>query len=448
MIKVDTPSRERRTVFSTALYHSLIKPCFASGESPFWPADGPFVFDICTMWDIYRTQLPLITALFPDRAVELANALLNVCEEEGNLPIGYRMAKGADRFSRQGSALAQTFLADLCELGLPGIDWDWALCHMDTDLRRTYGEEYLLRGVAHPITHTLDLSFGYHCTAQVARAVGDHQLADQFEQTGDPLGQRLRSRNRSADRLDLLRGRQAGTTPSGSPTTCRPGSSSRAATTRFLSLLDTFFGYGADPVKQVGERPSVDDLAAGYALNRFEGLNNEPDMEVPWAYHYLGRPDRTAEIVHAAIHNQFGLGRGGLPGNDDSGGLSSWYVWASLGLFPVAGQSIYLINAPSFARARLDLGGHELTIDTTGFVEPEPDGPPQYVQSVRFNGHPLEQSWLPARELHRGGQLEIALGPTPSEWGRDHRPPSVTREAPGARLSRRHRPVTPLPCRR
>ena len=85
-ISIDTPSTERRTVFSTALYHSLIKPCFAADESPFWPADGPFVFDLCTMWDIYRTQLPLITALFPDRAVELANALLNICEEEGNLP--------------------------------------------------------------------------------------------------------------------------------------------------------------------------------------------------------------------------------------------------------------------------------------------------------------------------------------------------------------------------
>ena len=85
-----------------------------------WPSDGPFVFDICTMWDIYRTQLPLITALFPARAVELANALLTICEEEGNLPIGYRMAKGADRFSRQGSALAHTFFADLCQLGYAG----------------------------------------------------------------------------------------------------------------------------------------------------------------------------------------------------------------------------------------------------------------------------------------------------------------------------------------
>ena len=122
------------------------------------------------MWDIYRTQLPLITALFPERAVELANALLNVCEEEGNLPIGYRMAKGADRFSRQGSALAHTFLADLCQLGTARHRLGLGVVHMDTDLRRTYGEEFLLRGVAHPITHTLDLAFGYHCTAQVARA--------------------------------------------------------------------------------------------------------------------------------------------------------------------------------------------------------------------------------------------------------------------------------------
>ena len=110
-------SATRRKIFYTALYHALIKPCFAVDESPFWPSNGPFAFDICTMWDIYRTQLPLMTALFPARAVELANALLNVCEEEGNLPIGYRMAKGVDRFSRQGSALAQTFLADLCTLG-------------------------------------------------------------------------------------------------------------------------------------------------------------------------------------------------------------------------------------------------------------------------------------------------------------------------------------------
>ena len=427
-IRVETPSTERQQVFYTALYHSMIKPCFAWGESPFWPNSGPFVFDICTMWDIYRTQLPLITALFPHRAAELANALLNICEEEGNFPIGYRMAKGADRFSRQGSALAQTFLADLCELGIPGIDWDWALCHMDSDLRRAYGEDFLLRGVAHPITHTLDLAFAYHCTAKVAAAVGDADLAEQFTglatqwrnafdadtallvdseyYEGGKWNYSFRVMQDMQARIELAGGDE-----------------------RFVDLLDAFFGFGADPVKQVGERPSIEEMKAGYALNRFEGLNNEPDMEVPWAYHYAGRPDRTAEVVHAGIHQMFGLGRGGLPGNDDSGGLSSWFVWASLGIFPAAGQSLYFVNTPSFERAVMMLGGQKLIISTEGFTEPGPDTAAQYVQSVTFNGEPLDRSWLTARELHAGGTLHLRLGARPSSWATDTRPPSVS--APG-----------------
>jgi len=195
---------------------------------------------------------------------------------------------------------------------------------------------------------------------------------------------------------------------------------------RFIELLDRFFGYGADAVKQLGELPNAADLAAGYALNRFEGLNNEPDMEAPWAYHYAGRPDRTAEVVHAAVNNMFGLGRGGLPGNDDSGGLSSWYVWASLGLFPIAGQSLYLINAPSFAESRIAVADKDLLIDAAGFVEPTAGGPVQYVQQATFNGERLNRTWLTARELHRGGHLQLQLGPKPSAWGTTTRPPSAS----------------------
>jgi putative alpha-1,2-mannosidase len=148
-------------------------------------------------------------------------------------------------------------------------------------------------------------------------------------------------------------------------------------------------------------------------------------MEAPWAYHWVGRPDRTADVVHAAVLNQFGTGRGGLPGNDDSGGLSSWYVWASLGLFPVAGQGRVLVNAPSFPYSRLRVGDATLTIETSGFVEPEPDGPAQYVRAVTFDDRPLDRTWLSTSELHRGGRLVVELGSTPSDWGTRHRPPST-----------------------
>lgn len=434
-IRVDTPSKDKQTVFSTALYHSLIKPCLAPDESPFWPANGPFAFDIATMWDIYRTQLPLLTTLMPDKAVELANALLYISEEEGNLPIGYRMARGADQFSRQASALAHTFLSDLCQLGLPGMDWDWALVHMHNDLRRTYGEDFLLRGKVHPISHTLDLAFGYWCTSQIAAHVGDPALVEQFtplaarwinafdEATGLLEDSTYYEGGRWNYSFRLLHDMAARIKLSGGDDA-------------FVAQLDRFFGFGAPAVVQPGVRPGIEEMAAGYALNRFEGLNNEPDMEAPWSYHYAGRPDRTAEVVQAIVQNQFGTGRGGLPGNDDSGGPSSWFVWASLGLFPVAGQNLFLISAPAWRESSIDIGDRNLTIETSGFTEPTPDGPTQYVQSVHLDGARLDRTWLTGIELHRGGRLHITVGPTPSDWGSTVRPPSVSTNPPTTALRR------------
>ncbi|MEM7339480.1 MAG: glycoside hydrolase domain-containing protein, partial [Actinomycetota bacterium] len=432
-IQVEGGSPAQRTVFATSLYHSLIKPCFAENESPFWPMDGPFVFDICTMWDIYKTQLPLLTALAPERAAELAQSLLLVSQEEGNFPIGYRMARGADRFFRQASALAHTFFADLADLGVGAIDWANTLANLHTDLFRNYGEDFLESGVAHPVTHTLDLATGYHCTARIARFVGDHALADQLDglasqwrsafdpesgllidstfYEGGKWNYSFRLLPDMASRIELAGGADA-----------------------FVAMLDRFFGFGEGAVKQPGELPDAATIAAGYALNRFEGLNNEPDMEVPWAYHYVGRLDRTAEIVHAAIHNQFGPGRGGLCGNDDSGALSSWYVWAGLGLFPVAGQSLFLINTPLFARSEIATAGGPLVVDTTGHRPNDADSPPQFVQAATFDGRPLDRAWLTGAELHSGRRLHLELGDEPSTWGCDQPPPSWPTSHPPAAL--------------
>lgn len=421
-VRVDAVDTAQRTVVDTALYHSMIKPCFAPEESP-WGTEGAYAFDICTMWDIYRAQLPLLTTLFPQRATDLATTLLTISEQEGNLPIGYRMAKGADRFSRQGSALAHTFLADLCALRLPGIDWEWAMVHLEADLRRTYGEDYLAHHVAHPISHTLDLAHAYWCTASIARRIGDGPLAAQLEELSrhwrhafDPAtgllvdstyyeGGRWNYSFRllpdMAARIGLAGGDEA-----------------------FVGLLDTFFGYGAAPVTQPGVAPDLAELERGYALHRFQGLNNEPDYEAPWCYLYAGRPDRTAEVLHAVLTQRFVPGAGGLPGNDDSGGLSAWYVWAVLGLWPVAGQSQFLLHPPAVPASVLTLPGGELEITTSGFVPQEPGGPVSQIARVLVDDEELPGPWLPARDLHRARHLHVDLSPRPSGWGTDRRPPS------------------------
>jgi putative alpha-1,2-mannosidase len=418
-VQVEGGTPARRKVFGTALYHSLIKPCVADDESPFWPNSGPYAFDVCTMWDIYKTQLPLLAAIAPDRFTDLLESLIRVCEEEGNFPIGYRMARGADRFFRQASALAHTAIADAHALNRPGLDWSWALVHMVDDLRRMYGEDFFEHGVVHPITHTLDLAYAHHCTAQVARALNDRRLADDLERRGrqwvnafDPKTGLLRD-------SEFYEGGK--------------WNYSFRLVHDMAARIALAGGYGADPVKQPGQCPQPAEMAAGYALNRFEGLNNEPDMEAPWAYHYAGRTDRTAEVVHSALTWQFGTGPGGLPGNDDSGGLSSWYVWASLGLFPVAGQHLFLVNAPAFDRAVLQAGDGEFIIETSGHKETpigvdglDRDPPPQYVQSATLNGEPLHAAHLSATEIHRGGRLHLKLGHEPSTWGSGIRPPSLS----------------------
>lgn len=421
-VRITPSSTEQAVVHATAAYHAMIKPCYAPDESPSSTSEGPHVFDICTMWDIYRSQLPLLTTCFPERAVDLATAMLSICEQEGNLPIGYRMAKGADRFARQGSALAHTFIADLCAQDLRGLDWDWAMVHLLGDLHRDYGEDYLARRVAHPVSHTLDLAEAYRCTADIARHVGDDVLADQllgpagyWRNAFDPgtgllidsayyeggrWNYSFRLLHAMAERIELAGGDAA-----------------------FVGLLDRFFGRDAAPVRQPGVRPSVEELEAGYALGRFQGLNNEPDYDAPWAYLWAGRPDRTAEVVHAVLTQCFGTGSGGLPGNDDSGGLSAWYLWATAGLWPVAGQDLFVLHSPAVEEAAFERPQGPLHITTSGFVAPERDGVVPHVQRIRVDGQDLPGPWVRASRLRDASHVHIDLDPTPSAWGTTGRPP-------------------------
>jgi putative alpha-1,2-mannosidase len=108
-------------------------------------------------------------------------------------------------------------------------------------------------------------------------------------------------------------------------------------------------------------------------------------------------------------------------------------VWSSLGLFPVAGQNLFLVNTPAFAYSKLAFGGNTFEIETTGHREtgigaevagrtPEP----QYVQAVTLNGRTLDHSFISGNDLHAGGRLHVELGPEPSTWATKSRPPSTS----------------------
>jgi predicted alpha-1,2-mannosidase len=404
-IVIEGASTEQRGVFYSALYHSFLKPADFSNENPFTRRDGPFFFDISTLWDLYKTQLPLMMTLFPERGRDLVNFLLDTAAREGNFPISYLMDNVSERFDRQGSALAHMTLLDAFWRGIEGIDWDRALRAMFRTLKLGRGKEFKKKGVTHPISHTLDLAQANCCTAALAKGVGDQRvydacvkltghwanaydrdtglLIDSDFYEGDRWNYSFRLLHDMAGRIELAGGDAA-----------------------FVEKLDQFFGFSDPP--------------GGETVFRFEGLNNEPDMETPYAYVFAGCHDRTAEVVRAVLRYQFTSGRGGLPGNDDSGGLSSWYVWSALGIFPVTGQDLLLIGSPLFPRSTMRLPGGEFVI------EAENVGPENiYVTEASLNGKSLDRAWLRIAEMQAGGHLQLKMGSQPNSWGQDRRPPSA-----------------------
>ncbi len=170
----------------------------------------------------------------------------------------------------------------------------------------------------------------------------------------------------------------------------------------FISNLDWYFNFTPNET-----------------VYQFQGLNNEVDYATPFAYLYAGRPDRTQQVVRVAMEYRFNPGRGGLPGNDDSGAMSSWYVWNAIGLFPVVGQKVLLIGSPLFEEVTLHLSDGPFTINAINNSSQN-----IYVQSARLNGLALNRPFINIDELYNGGELVLEMGPEPSSWGSETPPPS------------------------
>jgi putative alpha-1,2-mannosidase len=144
---------------------------------------------------------------------------------------------------------------------------------------------------------------------------------------------------------------------------------------------------------------------------------NEPGIHAPWLYDALGQPWKTQATVRQIVDTVYGTGPAGLPGNDDLGTMSAWYVFACLGLYPrTPGSADLLLGAPVFTGAVLHRTGRpDVTINA-----PEADATHRYVDSVRLNGRTHEQSWTGPGLTLGGGTLTFRLAKEPNtRWATD-----------------------------
>lgn len=154
-------------------------------------------------------------------------------------------------------------------------------------------------------------------------------------------------------------------------------------------------------------------------------ISNEPVFSTVYLYHYAGRPALSTRRLHTYIPSSFNASHDGLPGNDDSGSMGAFVVFGMMGLFPIAGQDVYLISAPFFRQVNITnpLTGNTTQIKTVGF---DADYKSIYIQNVTVNGQPWTKSWISHAFFREGWAMELTLGEQESEWGTklEDRPPS------------------------
>jgi predicted alpha-1,2-mannosidase len=162
------------------------------------------------------------------------------------------------------------------------------------------------------------------------------------------------------------------------------------------------------------EWESIDphDMATRVAPRPYYWAGNEPDIHAAWMFAQAGRADLAQRWLRWIMDTFYGTGVDGLPGNDDGGTMSAWYLFAALGFYPLVGSDRYVVGAPRFPHAEIAVAGGTFTIDAPGVSDANP-----YVQSVMLNGAPLAAPELRHADLRAGGSLVFTMGPAPSSWG-------------------------------
>lgn len=151
----------------------------------------------------------------------------------------------------------------------------------------------------------------------------------------------------------------------------------------------------------------LDDFFAGDHYT----ADNQPDFHVPYLYSFAGVPWKTQALVRSIALSEYQAEPGGLPGNDDAGSTSAWYLFAAIGVYPLCpGANRYEITTPLFARVVLRLApefgqGEAFVIEAQGLSEEN-----IYVASMTLNGEALERFWLTHDEIVSGGELILQMG--------------------------------------
>jgi predicted alpha-1,2-mannosidase len=431
-----------RRLFDTALYRVFQHPSTISDADGRYPGfdgkvhrlrDGERQLSSISGWDYYRTQAPLLSWVRPDISAQVVRSLLRDARQGGRIPKWPLVA--IETHIMNGDSAAP-IIASSYAFGARDFDLDEAVARLVRQgdaVRSEHGFEprpgladYLSRGYVRdpvvergqPLSHggstTLEYAVDDFAVSRLATAAGQHRVAARYRERSGSWRALL---DQSRDQLVARDSTGAFPPPEVDATACCPG---------FEEGNPLQYTWGGAPqdvgglLRALGTSGEVaarldtffEQLNAGGGPHAW--LGNEPSFATPWDYYWIGRPARTQDIVTRARRELWSTGPEGLPGNDDLGALSAWYVWASMGLYPVTpGTATVAIGVPAFTRVtvRSTRGGVTRIVRT---------GSGSHVSGVTLDGVARHSTWLALTSRRSLRRISISTSPASQPpWGTD-----------------------------
>ncbi|MEU3183604.1 GH92 family glycosyl hydrolase [Streptomyces sp. NPDC006923] len=457
-IKVSGGTDAQRTTFYTALYHSMLEPTLTSDvdgrylgadRKPHKLAKGQKAqYGTFSGWDQYRAQVQLMTLLNPKAGSDYAQSLFNYAGQRDGEWDRWLLQNGKTSVMSgdpSDAALAGIYAFGGHDFDVKGAlrslikaatvptanDSDSAGCNVECVGQRPALDKYLALGYVP--------ADGCHCWGGAAEtledAAADYGLSELARHTGDRANQK-KFLERSGNWMNVF---DPNATPGAgymrdrkSDGTWAGGSFSPGTESGFVegsSARYTWMVYSdvAGLARAMGGPEAAEarldaffrtpDGAFDFSAKdptRYDPTN-EPDINTPYLYNYLGSPWKTQETVRAEMDTLWTDAPGGIPGNDDAGTMSSWYVFSALGMYPqVPSRADLVLSAPLFPHAVIRTGhGKTITVNA-----PQASADNKYIQSLRTNGKKSGKPWVPASFVTRGGTLDYTLGSKPNtSWG-------------------------------
>ncbi|MBP1840053.1 GH92 family glycosyl hydrolase [Formosa algae] len=434
-IKIETDDVEKKTIFYTMMYQSMLAPTLLSdlngdykgANDSIMSAQGYDRYDTFSLWDTYRAAHPLHTILHPERVSSMINSLLAHYNETGLLPV----------WSMQGNETnmmigyhAVPVIVDAYFKGVKNFDAELAFeaCKQSAMDDSRQIDDYMTYGYVPidddhenwSVSKTLEYAYDDWCIAQFAKDLGkevDYKYfsarANNWKNIYDSKSTFMRPKYKDGKFIEHFIPKEY------TPYFCESNAwqyvwsvpqdvegliDTIGRETAFETKLDSMFSYYplANDKLPIFSTGMIGQYAHG----------NEPSHHVGYLYNYIGKPWKTQEKVREILETQYKNAPNGHCGNEDCGQMSSWYIFSSLGFYPVnPAQGVYSFGSPLFDKATLNLeNGNTFTVLAENNSKAN-----KYIQSITLNGTAIKQSYITHKTIMEGGELIFVMGDQPNK---------------------------------